>query len=291
MDKNILSILEDDKELLDKLFKRLDKKLKSADLSQVNSLKDELKNIEKSIDKMKQDANDLKSEENINKWKDIISKIKSKIKEYDKKIDKIKNSKQSSSQIPVDEHLNPDAKADLNKLNAQPVINRGDAILDADDNAIDNMAKIVNNDVDQMKNVNVELNAQQEKLENVDSDLKEMDYSLKRAGKQITNMFKLYAKDKCILGLIIIIVIIIVVIIIVSICGGDNEKNFNVPHDIFGTNNNNTSSKVSNNMKNINNISLRGNDSGNNTIISPGDYDLLFSEIKQTSDNIKNLES
>ena len=42
-------------------------------------------------------------------------------------------------------------------------------------------------------------------------------------------------------------------------------------------------------MKNINNISLRGNDSGNNTIISPGDYDLLFSKIKKTSDNIKNL--
>ena len=58
---------------------------------------------------------------------------------------------------------------------------------------------------------------------------------------------------------------------------------------ISNNNINNTSSKVSNNMKNINNISLRGNDSGNNTIISPGDYDLLFSEIKQTSDNIKNL--
>ena len=170
MDKNIISILEDDKELLDKLFKRLDKKLKSADLSQVNSLKDELKNIEKSIDKMKQDANDLKSEENINKWKDIISKIKSKIKEYDKKIDKIKNSKQSSSQIPVDEHLNPDAKVDLNKLNVQQVMNRGDAILNADENAIDNMAKIVNNADDQMKNVNGELNAQQEKLDIVDNE-------------------------------------------------------------------------------------------------------------------------
>ena len=242
MDKNIISILEDDKELLDKLFKRLDKKLKSADLSQVNSLKDELKNIEKSIDKMKQDANDLKSEENINKWKDIISKIKSKIKEYDKKIDKIKNSKQSSSQIPVDEHLNPDAKVDLNKLNVQQVMNRGDAILNADENAIDNMAKIVNNADDQMKNVNGELYAQQEKLDIVDNDIKEINFSLDRAKKQITNMFKLYAKDKCILGLIIIIVIIIVVIIIVSICGGDNEKNFNVPHDIFGTNNNNTSS-------------------------------------------------
>ena len=41
-------------------------------------------------------------------------------------------------------------------------------------------------------------------------------------------------------------------------------------------------------MKNINNISLRGNDS-RNYYISPGDYDLLFSVIKQTSDNIKNL--
>ena len=96
---------------------------------------------------------------------------------------------------------------------------------------------------------------------------------------------------------------------------------------ISNNNINNTSSKVSNNMKNVirdvifrsiqkkkqnadntkqksdninkvsnnknetmnNNISLRGNDSGNNTIISPGDYDLLFAEIKQTSDNIKNL--
>ena len=238
MDKNIISILEDDKELLDKLFKRLDKKLKSADFSQVNSLKDELKNIEKSIDKMKQDANDLKSEENINKWKDIISKIKSKIKEYDKKIDKIKNSKQSSSQIPVDEHLNPDAKVDLNKLNVQQVMNRGDAILNADENAIDNMAKIVNNADDQMKNVNGELYAQQEKLDIVDNDIKEINFSLDRAKKQITNMFKLYAKDKCIVGMIFIIVIIIVVIIIVSACGGDNKKNFNVPHDIFGTSNN-----------------------------------------------------
>ena len=242
MDKNNLSLLEDYKSSIDNSFKKLDKALKSADRSQVSSLKNELANVKANVNLMKQYVRDLQSQENINKWDDIISKIKSKVKEYDKKIDKIKNSKQSSSQIPVDEHLNPDAKVDLNKLNAQQVINRGDAILDADDNAIDNMAKIVNNDVDQMKNVNVELNAQQEKLENVDSDLKEMDYSLKRAGKQITNMFKLYAKDKCILGLIIIIVIIIVVIIIVSICGGDNEKNFNVPHDIFGTNNNNTSS-------------------------------------------------
>ena len=242
MDKNNLSLLEDYKASIDNSFTKLDKALKSADKSKVSSLKNELANVKANVNLMKQYVRDLQSQENINKWDDIISKIKTKVKEYDKKIDKIKNSKKSSSQVPVDEHLNPEAKVDLNKLNAQQVIDRGDAILDADDNVIDNMAKIVNNDVDQMKNVNVELNAQQEKLDNVDNDLEEMDYSLKRAGKQITNMFKLYAKDKCILGLIIVIVIIIVVIIIVSICGGDNEKNFNVPHDIFGTNNNNTSS-------------------------------------------------
>ena len=244
MDKNILSILEDDKELLDKLFKKLDKKIKSADKSQVDSLKDELTNINLKIDIMEQNARELKSEENINKYDEIISKIKSKVKEYDKKIDKIKNSKQSSSGIPVDEHLNPDAKVDLNKLNVQQVMNRGDAIVKADDKAIDNMAKMVNNNEQQMKNVNIELNAQQEKLDIVDNDLKEMNFSLDRAKKQITNMFKLYAKDKCIVGMIFVIVIIIVIIIIVSACGGDNKKNFNVPHDIFEKSNNTASNSA-----------------------------------------------
>ena len=255
MDKNNLSLLEDYKVSIDNSFKKLDKALKSADKSQVSSLKNELANVKANVNLMKQYARDLQSQENINKWEEIISKIKTKVKEYDKKIDKIKNAKdKSTSQMPVDEHLNPDAKVDLNKLNAQQVIDRGDVILDADDNAIDNMAKIVNKNVDQVKNVNVELNAQIEKLDNVDNDLKEMDYSLKRAGKQITNMFKLYAKDKCIVGLIIVIVIIIVVIIIVSACGGDNEKNFNVPHDIFGTNNNNTSSNSAELIKNKRNF-------------------------------------
>ena len=241
MDKNNISVLEDYKASIEKSFKRIEQSLKTADKSQISSLKIELSSVKTDINFMKENARELQSQENINKWNEIISKIRSQVKEYEKKIEKLKNSKNKSSSPPVDVHLNADAKVDLNQLNAQQVMDRGDAILNADDNAIDNMAKIVNKDVDQMKNVNVELNVQQEKLENIDSNLKEMDYSLKRAGKQITNMFKLYAKDKCIMGLIIIIVIIIVVIIIVSACGGDKEKNFNVPHDIFGTNNNSTS--------------------------------------------------
>ena len=73
-------------------------------------------------------------------------------------------------------------------------------------------------------------------------------------------MFKIYSSDKCITGLIVVILIIIVVIIIVSACGGDDEKNFNVPHDIFGTNNNSTQNSgefiINNKFRIINFIGL-----------------------------------
>ncbi len=117
-------------------------------------------------------------------------------------------------------------------------MDRGDAIVKEDDKIISGMVKTVHGDVQTMKEANANLNVQIEKLDNVDSDLKEMEYSVDRARKKITSMFKLYASDKCITCLIVVILIIIVTIIIVSACGGDNKNNFNVPHDIFNTNNN-----------------------------------------------------
>ena len=254
MDKNLLSILEDYKESIDNSFKKIDKTIKSSSKSDkegkraaISSMKQELSNAKSNFSLMKAEAKGLNSQENINTWGEIISNLKPKIKSYDKKIKEFENTNVQSQnpEEPID-HLNVDKKVDLNQLNAEQVIQRGDKILDVDDNAINNMAQIVNKDVDQMKNVNVEINAQQEKLENIDSDLKEIDYSLKRAGKQISNMFRLYSKDKCIMGLIIVILIIIVVIIIVAAVGGDKEKNFNVPHDIFGSNNKNSTSNSGN---------------------------------------------
>ena len=266
MDKNLLSVLEDYKDSIDKSFKKIDKTIKSANKSDkdqkraaLSSIKQELSNVKSNFGLMKAEAKNLNTQENINIWGEITANVKQKMKEYEKKIkDFEKNITESKDPDQGEDHLDVNAKVDLNKLNAEQVMQRGDKILDVDDQAINNMAKIVNNDVDQMKNVNVELNAQQEKLENVGNDLKEMEYSLKRAGKQITNMFKLYSKDKCILGLIIVILVIIVVIIIVSACGGDKEKNFNVPHDIFGSNNKNSTSNsagiISANNKGIKNL-------------------------------------
>lgn len=264
MDKNVLSILQDYKESIDESFQKIDKTLKSvkkADKSQkraaLSSIKQELSNIKSNFGLMKPEVENLYTEENKSEWQEIISKIKPKIKTYEKKIKDFEQ-ENIKSQDPGKEvdHLDVDAKVDLNKLNAQQVIERGNEILNVDDKAIDNMAQIVNKDVDEMKNVNVELDVQQEKLDRVDNDLKEMDYSLKRAGKQITNMFKLYSQDKCITGLIVVILIIIVVIIIVSACGGDNAKNFNVPHDIFTSNNKNSTNTNSAELFSWNNIKI-----------------------------------
>ena len=248
MDKNTISILEDYKSSIQDSFKRMDKKFKSvnkSDKSQkkadINSLKQELANIKSNYSLMKSELESLNSPEIKSQWEETASNTKQKMKSYDKKIKELESEAiiSSNPDKKVD-HLDVDAKVDYNQLNVQEVMERGNKILDVDDDAIKNMAHVVGNDVDQMKKVNQELNAQQEKLDNVNTDLTEIDYSLKRAGKQISNMFKIYSSDKCITGLIVVILIIIVVIIIVSACGGDDEKNFNVPHDIFGTNNNST---------------------------------------------------
>ena len=141
-------------------------------------------------------------------------------------------------------------------MNSQQVIDRGDKIVEANDKAIDNIQAHVNKDNEIMAGVNSNLQGQIEKFDKVDSDLKEMDFSVDRAKKKLTSMFKIYASDKCITCMIVAILIIIVVIIIVSACGGDNKNNFNVPHDIFGTNKNSTSNRGNSLIKSFNLISI-----------------------------------
>ena len=244
MDKNTIAVLKDYQTSIEDSFKKIDKKLatypkaeKSQKKSTMSSLKQELANIKANMGMMKAELPNLQDQGNSNIWEENISKLKSKVKTYSEKIKNLDAVNDAPENNNVD-YMDPDEKVNYDELNVQQVMDRGDKILDEDDKAIKNMAHVVNQDVDQMKNVNIELNRQQEKLENVDSDLKEMDYSLKRAGKQITSIFKMYSTDKCITCMIVVILIIIVTIIIVSACGGDNKNNFNVPHDIFNTNNN-----------------------------------------------------
>ena len=73
---------------------------------------------------------------------------------------------------------------------------RGDKILQEDKKKLINIKKVVHGDIETMKGVNNELNRHNEVLENVNDDLNEIDFSLKRAGKQIKTMLKMNAIDK-----------------------------------------------------------------------------------------------
>ena len=126
----------------------------------------------------------------------------------------------------IDDPLNIDAKIDVSKLTSQQAMDRGDKILQADRNAITRMKKVVYQDLDTMKEVNKELLSQHEKLENAENDLKEIDYSVNRAGKQIETMAKMYATDKLIMCMICCILLVVVAIIVVSLVfGSDEEEN------------------------------------------------------------------
>ena len=250
MDKNSLSVLEDYKSKIEESFKTIDKAIKSIEkvdknkkITVLDSIKKELPNVNSNYNFMDIEVNNLISEENKNIWKDIVKKIKHQLKTYNKKIKELeKDSSFILDSKQVEDHLDVNAKVDLKQLNAQQVMDRADMILKEDDKIINNVTKNLYNGLRQMKEVNVQLQEQEEKLDNVNNDLKEMNYSLERARSQITSMFKMYSRDKCITGLIIVILIIIVVIVIVAACGGDNEKNFNVPHDIFNKNSTSSSS-------------------------------------------------
>ena len=197
------------------------------------------------------DANHAPMKLSAEEWRKIYDNYDSKRKEYKEKVRNLESGQANNEgQEQEEEYKDPDAKVNLDKLNAEQAMERGDEILNADDNAFSNMNGIVREDVNIAKGVNIELIRQNDQFDVADNTLKEMEFSIERARKKITNMFKLYASDKCITCLIVVILIIIITIIIVSACGGDNKNNFNVPHDIFGSNNDGKNSTNSNNTTN-----------------------------------------
>ena len=244
-DNIIIDLLKDYQKSIESSFEDIDKKIKNynkGDRKQKNAIK---KNILKELELIKENNNQMKlnseplSKESIKeKWDKIHNNYKSKIKEYNEKVNNLESGQTDDGQEPEDDYKDPDAKVNLDKLNVEQGMERGDNILNADDNILNNINQHINSGIDNMKEANIELERQGKQLENADTELKEMEFSIARARNKITNMFKLYASDKCITCLIVVILLVIIIIIIVSACGGDNKRNFNVPHDIFGSNEN-----------------------------------------------------
>ena len=236
---------------IEKSFETIEKGLKSLKKSgknnkQISNLfKNELKIIEKNYDQMKMECLNLKLDKNKSKWKEIKSEIRKKKIDYENKIKDFESKNIdliSDNNRENNDHLNLEKNVDHNNLNIQQEFERGDKLVNEMDKDINNMAQNVYKGIDQLKDANANLYQQQQKLDIVDTDLKEIDISLDRAKKQVNDMFKMLSQDKIITCLIITILIIIIAIIIVSACGGDKNKNFNVPHDIFIKSSNSTTS-------------------------------------------------
>ena len=235
MDSNSIAILEDYKSAIDASFMKMEKSAKNFDESDqsqqniiLNTLNTDLNSCKTNIGLMKMEVSNLKEEGNINKWQEIISHLQASHENYSKQILQMKNKRNKV----VDDPLSIDVRADLSKMTSQQVMDRGDNILRADREAIDRMKKVVNQDLDTMKEVNKELHNQGEKIDNAEKELKEIDYSLIRAGNQIKTMAKMYATDKLIMCMILCILLVIIAIIIVSFFF-DGDDDSNSQHDSF----------------------------------------------------------
>ena len=238
MDSNSIATLQDYKATIERIFKRIDKQISSFNSSESSQQNIILSQLKTSLDETKNNLSLMKmeianlSEQKQQEWENELSKLQTKNNTLKQKVIELQNKKQN--EINVNDELDINKKINVSKLTAQQAIDRGNKILDDDDRAIKNMKKIVGQDLTTMKDVNVELNRQQEALEIADKNLTEIDYSLKRAGQQIKTMFKMYATDKLIMCMIIVIVLVIITIIILSAVGKKkNGGKSNIPTDIF----------------------------------------------------------
>ena len=238
MDSNSIATLQDYKATIERIFKRIDKQISSFNSSESSQQNIILSQLKTSLDETKNNLSLMKmeianlSEQKQQEWENELSKLQTKNNTLKQKVIELQNKKQN--EVNVNDELDINKKIDVSKLTSQQAIDRGNKILDDDDRAIKNMKKIVGQDLTTMKDVNVELNRQQEALKIADKNLTEIDYSLKRAGQQIKTMFKMYATDKLIMCMIIVIVLVIITIIILSAVGKKkNGGKSNIPTDIF----------------------------------------------------------
>lgn len=223
--------LEKTSKEIEKIFTKFDEKIKDkndiSDISQIASL---LETINEKIKLMDCEKDTLK-EFNKNQWDEKIKKIKKKYKECETTYKELERKK--------DEKENKE-----DPLTIEEAYKRGTNILDEDDKIIGQLIDIVSKDGVTCMIVKENLKLQIGELGKVKPMLKEMDFSLKRAGKKIKRMMIELSKDKIIICFIVLIAIIILAIIITSLFGGN--KNYNNPVDIFWSNNNKNSTTAYN---------------------------------------------
>ena len=238
VDSFTINNLKDKSVEINKRFSKLEEKFKKSD--DITSIKKILDEIEIRIDTMESDKNSLNDENKKDLWKKNISKIKSKYELYKKKYENMEA-------FEKEEKDNDPENIDDNNLTIEGAMKRGNQILDKDDKILGELVDIITTDNKTLMVIKNDLTEQQKKLELIDPELKEINFSLKRAKKKVTEMSRQLSKDKFIICLIVLIVIIIITIIIASACGKNKDNNkSNLPLDIFSTNTNKNNNNLNN---------------------------------------------
>ena len=226
--------LEDASNYINKRFSKIEQIKDNKDKDNISEIKILLEEIDNKIDFIDIQKDFLKNELDKNAYEKAKKKFKSKCEKYKNEFENLfKNIEKNN------DPENIDSSFDHDNANIEEEYKRGMKILDADDKIIGELIDIVSKDNETCMVVKKNLKEQEEKINYVDPDLKDIQFSLKRAGKKIRRMMIDLSKDKIIKCLIAIISIIIITIIIVSFFGGDKKNNYNLPIDIFGTNNKN----------------------------------------------------
>jgi hypothetical protein len=238
--------LRDCKSNMEKYFDTIRKHFKKYDNLDPSEKELVMKQVASELEKCDINLADMNNFKMESKYENVQKAFSDQISVYKVEVKKLKEeyyNKQNQANN-LNNLINPD---DVNirmknnkQLTVEEGINKGRDIMKSSEAALNRMNNKVDDTIKVGQAALSDLAAQKEKIKQVNSDLKEIDYSLNRAGKQLATMFKMYATDKLILCMIVLIVLIIIAIIIVAAVGGDKANNFNVPHDIFSNSGTNT---------------------------------------------------
>ena len=178
-------------------------KADKVEQSKLNTdISNNLKNFKTMNDLIKTEITGLSNPDLEKTYKDLLSIYKQDLIKFTNEFEEKKKQALGMDNITIQEK---NKKA--SEMTSLELMKAGDDILADDRKKIKNIEKEAKTQLNIANEIKADLKHQEEQLDNVDNDLKEIDFSLKRAGKQIATMFKMYATDKLILVLIVLIVL------------------------------------------------------------------------------------
>lgn len=241
MSATSLATLKDLKESIEKTIKFIKDQLNKLDgnsensqrIAICNSIDGQFKILKNSLTSMNFEIGALKNEATETAFKNEHNAYKLEMQKLEETYKLKKEAARGLNNLigPVEDY----SGKKNSEMTSQQLMDKGDRIVDESGKAINRIQKVVKEDINIAQAIQRDLDAQINKMDVIQTDIKDIDYSLNRAAKQLKVMFRMYATDKMILGLIVIIVLAIIAIIIVAAVGGDKNNNFNVPHDIFSS--------------------------------------------------------